>query len=283
MKHIAKAIDVRTTRLVYSVLAIMTMVFSMGKGLMAQTNTSVAVKNIVLVHGGLVDGSGWKDVYKILKKDGYTVSIVQEPTISLPDDVAVTKRVIDAQNGPVILVGHSYGGVVITEAGNDPKVAGLVYITAFAPDKGESAGSLIKSVPPGAPAPPILPPQDGFLVLDRAKFPAAFAADVSPDAAAFMGDSQVPWGVEAVGGTITEAAWRTKPSWYLVSTEDKMIPPDAQRMMSKRAGSTVVEVKGSHAVYVSQPQAVAHFIERAATGALAAEQQKAATGALAAK
>jgi pimeloyl-ACP methyl ester carboxylesterase len=266
MKHIAKAIDVRTTRLVYSVLAIMTMVFSMGKGLMAQTNTSTAVKNIVLVHGGLVDGSGWKDVYKILKKDGYTVSIVQEPTISLPDDVAVTKRVIDGQNGPVILVGHSYGGVVITEAGNDPKVAGLVYITAFAPDKGESAASLIKSAPPGAPAPPILPPQDGFIFLDKAQFPAFFAADVNPELASFMADSQVPWGVEALGGAITEPAWRTKPSWYLITTEDKMIPPDAQRAMSTRAGSTVVEVKSSHSVFLSHPEAVARLIEQAANG-----------------
>jgi pimeloyl-ACP methyl ester carboxylesterase len=172
MKYIAKAIDVRTTRSIgYSALALITMVFSMGKDLMAQTNTSTAVKNFVLVHGGLVDGSGWKDVYKILKKDGFTVSIVQEPTISLPDDVAVTKRVVDGQNGPVILVGHSYGGVVITEAGNDPKVAGLVYVTAFAPDKGESAASLINSAPPGAPAPPILPPQDGFLFLDKLSFP----------------------------------------------------------------------------------------------------------------
>ena len=250
---------------------------------MAQTNTSTHVKNIVLVHGGFVDGSGWAGVCQALKKDGYTVAIVQNPTISLGDDVAVTKRSIASLNGPVILVGHSYGGAVITEAGNDPKVVGLVYVTAFALDKGESVASLLKDPPPGAPVPPILPPQDGYLFLNRAKFPAAFAADVSLDAAAFMADSQVPWGVEAVGGTITEAAWRTKPSWYLVSTEDKMIPPDAQRMMSKRAGSTVVEVKGSHAVYVSQPQAVAHFIERAATGALAAEQQKAATGALAAK
>jgi pimeloyl-ACP methyl ester carboxylesterase len=171
MKYITKAIGVRTTRIAYSVLAIMTRVFSIGKDLMEQTNTSTVVKNIVLVHGGLVDGSGWKDVYKILKEDGYTVSIVQEPTISLPDDVAVTtKRVIDGQNGSVILVGHSYGGVVITEAGNDPKVAGLVYVTAFAPDKGESAASLIKNAPSGGPAPPILPPQDGYIFLDKAKF-----------------------------------------------------------------------------------------------------------------
>jgi pimeloyl-ACP methyl ester carboxylesterase len=209
-------------------------------------------------------------VYKALKKEGYTVAIVQNPTISLAEDVAVTKRTIATMSGPVILVGHSYGGAVITEAGNDPKVVGLVYDTAFALDKGESVSSLLKDPPPGAPVPPILPPQDGFLMLDKAKFPAAFAGDVSPEAASFMADSQVPWGLEALGGTITEPAWRSKPSWYLVTTEDKIIPPDAQRMMSKRAGSTVVEVKGSHAVYVSQPQAVAHFIENAATAAMAA-------------
>ena len=236
---------------------------------MTQENSS-GVKNIVLVHGGFVDGSGWEGVYKALKKDGYTVSIVQNPTISLADDVAVTKRTIAAQNGPVILVGHSYGGVVITESGNDPKVAGLVYITAFAPDKGESVSSLIKNPPPNAPVPPILPPKDGFLFLERAKFAASFAADVNPDKASFMADSQVPWGAEALGGAVSEPAWKAKPSWYLVSTEDKMIPPDAQRAMSKRAGSTVVEVKGSHAVYVSQPQAVAAVIEKAAKGVLAA-------------
>jgi pimeloyl-ACP methyl ester carboxylesterase len=275
--------ELRTRRTVFTVLPIMAMTFGMGKELMAQTNASTPVKNIVLVHGGFVDGSGWEGVYKALKKDGYAVAIVQNPTISLADDVAVTLRAIAAQNGPVILVGHSYGGAVITEAGNDPKVAGLVYITAFAPDKGESVSSLIKDPLPGAPVPPILPPQDGYLFLDRAKFPAAFAGDVSPDAASFMADSQVPWGVEALSGAINQPAWRTKPSWYLVSTEDKMIPPDAQRAMSKRAGSTVVEVKGSHAVYVSQPEAVAHLIEKAATRALAAGEETAAPGALAAK
>jgi len=233
---------------------------------MSQPGTMAGVKNVVLVHGGFVDGSGWEGVYKALKKEGYTVAIVQNPTISLADDVAVTKRTIAAQNGPVILVGHSYGGAVITDAGNDPKVAGLVYIAAFAPDKGESVSSLIKDPQPGAPVPPILPPQDGYLLLDKAKFPAAFAADVSPDAAAFMADSQVPWGVEALGGTIREPAWKKKPSWYLVSTDDKMIPPDAQRAMSKRAGSKVVEVKGSHAVYVSKPEAVASIIGEAAKG-----------------
>ena len=228
------------------------------------------VKNIVLVHGGFVDGAGWEGVYRILKKDGYTVSVVQNPTTSLEDDVAVTERVLKAQDAPAILVGHSYGGAVITEAGNDPKVAGLVYITAFATDKGESVGTLIKDPPPGAPVPPILPPQDGFLLLDKTKFPASFAADVDREKAAFMADSQVPWGVAALSGAISEPAWKTKPSWYLVVTEDKMIPPVAQRSMSKRAGSTVVEVKGSHAIYVSQPGAVAALIEQAAKGVKAA-------------
>ena len=232
--------------------------------------SSPAAITIVLVHGGFVDGSGWESVYKILKKDGYSVAIVQNPTISLADDVAATKRIVHAQNGPVILVGHSYGGAVITEAGNDPKVAGLVYIAAFAPDKGESVSTLIKDPPPGAPVPPILPPQDGYLSLDKAKFPASFAADVDEEKAAFMADSQVPWGVEALSGTISEPAWKTKPSWYLVATDDKMIPPPAQRLMSKRAGSTVVEVAGSHAIYVSQPHAVAALIEEAAKGVKAA-------------
>ncbi len=232
---------------------------------MAGVSNSAEI-TIVLVHGGFVDGSGWESVYKILKKDGYRVTIVQNPTISLADDVAATKRIVHAQNGPVILVGHSYGGAVITEAGNDPKVAGLVYIAAFAPDKGESVSTLIKDPPPGAPVPPILPPQDGYLYLDKAKFPASFAADVDEDKAAFMADSQVPWGEEALSGTISEPAWKTKPSWYLVATDDKMIPPPAQRFMSKRAGSTVVEVAGSHAIYVSQPNAVAALIEKAVKG-----------------
>lgn len=230
---------------------------------MANENGSTR-PTVVLVHGGFVDGSGWEGVYKILRKDGFTVSVVQNPTISLADDVATTKRAIAAQNGPVILVGHSYGGVVVTEAGNDPKVVGLAYIAAFAPDKGESVSSLIKDPPPGAPVPPILAPQDGYLFLDKAKFAASFAADVDAETAAFMADSQVPWGLEALSGTISEPAWRSKPSWYLVATDDKMIPPPAQRFMSERAGSTVVEVAGSHAIYVSQPNAVASLIEKAA-------------------
>jgi len=229
------------------------------------------IKNVVLVHGGFVDGSGWHGVYDVLTKDGYNVSVVQNPTTSLADDVAATKRTLASLDGQVILVGHSYGGVVITEAGNDPKVAGLVYIAAFAPDKGESVSALIKNPPPGAPVPPILPPQDGFLFLDRAKFRSSFAGDVGADVASFMADSQVPWGVDALNGAVTEPAWKKKPTWYLVSTEDRMIPPDAQRAMSKRAGSTVVEAKGSHSIYVSQPKAVAELIVKAAKGvALAA-------------
>jgi pimeloyl-ACP methyl ester carboxylesterase len=231
---------------------------------MSETASAPAA-SVVLVHGGFVDGSGWEDVYRILKEDGYDVGVVQNPTISLADDVATTRRVVAAQRSPVILVGHSYGGVVITQAGNDPKVVGLVYIAAFAPDRGESVAALIKDPPPGAPVPPILPPQDGYLFLDRNKFAASFAADVPRAKAEFMADSQVPWGLEALSGTVTEAAWRNKPSWYLIATDDKMIPPAAQEFMSKRAGSTVAQTRGSHAVYVSQPQAVAALIEKAAT------------------
>jgi len=232
--------------------------------LTAQTQQSAARPTIVLVHGGFVDGSGWAGVYELLRKDGYNVAIVQNPTISLTGDVAATKSVIDAQPGPVILVGHSYGGAVITEAGNDPKVAALVYIAAFAPDNGQSVDALIKTFPAGGPQPPILPPRDGFLYLDKAKFPEAFAGDVDKKTAAFMAESQVPWGLEALTGSVTQAAWKTKPSWYLVATDDHMIPPDAQRFMSKRAGATVVETKGSHALYVSRPAPVAALIKQAA-------------------
>ena len=221
--------------------------------------------SIVLIHGGFVDGSGWQGVYDILKKDGYDVTVVQNPTTSLADDVAFTKRVVAAQTGKVLLVGHSYGGVVATEAGNDPKVAGLVYIAAFAPDAGESVQSLISNPAPGAPVPPILPPQDGFLLLDQAKFAASFAADVDERQASFMAASQVPWGVNALSGEVSTPAWKTKPSWYLVAADDKMIPPPAQRAMAARAGARVTEVPGSHAVYVSRPQAVADVIATAAT------------------
>ena len=219
---------------------------------------------IVLVHGGFVDGSGWRGVYDRLRAMGHRVAVVQNPTVSLEGDVAATKQVLDDIDGQAVLVGHSYGGVVITEAGTDPNVAGLVYVAAFAPDKGESVSSLIKNPPPGAPVPPILPPQDGFLLLDQAKFAASFAADVSEPKASFMAASQVPWGVNALAGEVTVPAWKSKPSWYLVASDDKMIPPPAQRQMSQRAGSTVSEVPGSHAVYVSQPQVVASLIEKAA-------------------
>jgi pimeloyl-ACP methyl ester carboxylesterase len=230
----------------------------------SQSQQNSARPTIVLVHGGFVDGSGWAGVFENLRKDGYNVAIVQNPTISLAGDVAATKMVIDAQPGPVILVGHSYGGAVITEAGNDPKVAGLVYIAAFAPDNGQSVDALIKTFPAGGPQPPILPPRDGFLLLDKAKFAASFAGDVDAKTAAFMAESQVPWGLEALTTSVTQAAWKSKPSWYLVATDDHMIPPDAQRFMSKRAGATVVETKGSHALYVSRPGPVATLIKQAA-------------------
>lgn len=229
-----------------------------------QNGDAKASKAIILVHGGFVDGSGWAGVYHALKKKGYNVLIVQNPTKSLADDVAITKAAIDSMDSEVVLVGHSYGGAVITEAGNHPKVTALAYITAFAPDKGESVSSLIANPPLGAPVPPILPPKDGFLFLDRTKFADSFAADVEPETASFMADSQVPWGVDALGGVITEPAWKTKPSYYLVATEDKMIPPPAQRAMAVRAAAQVTEIPGSHAVYVSKPIEVAEIIERAA-------------------
>lgn len=221
-------------------------------------------KTIVLVHGGFVDGSGWEDVYHLLKEGGLNIIVVQNSTISLADDVAVTRRAIAMAKGDVVLVGHSYGGAVVSEAGNDPKVTALVYVTAFAPDRGESVSSLIANPTPGAPVPPILPPVDGFLFLDPEKFVASFAADVRPDRASFMAYSQVPWGLEALQGAVSEPAWRSKRSFYLVASDDKMIPPAAQRMMASRAGSLVTEAAGSHAIYISNPEVVAAVIRRAA-------------------
>lgn len=218
---------------------------------------------VVLVHGGFVDGSGWQGVYERLTAAGRRVSVVQNPTLSLADDVAVTQRAIAAEPGPVVLVGHSYGGAVVTEAGNHDQVEALVYIAAFAPDKGESVSTLIADPPPGAPVPPILPPRDGFLFLDRDRFAASFAADLPAAQAAFLADSQVPWGVDALAGTVTAAAWRAKPSWYLVATDDRMIPPAAQRAMAERTGATTAEAAGSHAIYVSRPDVVADVVERA--------------------
>jgi pimeloyl-ACP methyl ester carboxylesterase len=247
-------------------VSVIALILAVGVFIHAQAKNTQNVKDVVIVHGAFADGSGWQSVYRILTTQGYSVTVVQNSTISLNDDVATTKRAIDAQDGPVILVGHSYGGAVISQAGSDPKVVGLVYIAAFALDNGESVGSWIKNWPPGVPAPPVLPPQDGFLLLDREKFPAAFAADVTPDLAEFMASSQVPWGVAAVNGVLTDAAWKTKPSWYLLTTEDHMILPDAERFMAKRAGSKVVEIKASHAVFVSHPDAVVSLIEQAASG-----------------
>jgi len=228
----------------------------------------MAIRNIVLVHGAFVDGSGWQAVYDHLAADGYRVAVVQNPTLSLAGDVTATHQVLGRLDGPAVLVGHSYGGAVITEAGHHPNVAALAYIAAYVPDEGESLGTLVAEAPPEAPpeapAPPILPPQDGLLFLDRDKFAAAFAADVPGKLAAFMADAQVGFGVDALTGAVSEAAWRTRPSWYLVATEDRMIPPDQQRAMSERAKAAVTETPANHAVYVSQPAVVAQLIRQAA-------------------
>jgi pimeloyl-ACP methyl ester carboxylesterase len=228
------------------------------------TTMSSAGKAVVLVHGGFVDGAGWKGVYDILKNDGYDVSVVQNPTLSLAGDNAATRQILDEQTEPVILVGHSYGGAVITEAGTHEKVAALVYITAFIPDAGESVNTLISGFPADGPQPPILPPRDGLLFLDPERFHKSFAGDVAADVAAFMADSQVPWGLDALGGPVTQPAWRSKPSWYLVATDDRMIPPVAQRTMAERGGAKVTETPGSHAIYVSRPEVVAEIIKDAA-------------------
>ena len=223
-------------------------------------------RNVVMVPGGFMDGSSWMPVYHLLKADGYAVSVVQTPTVCLEEDAAAARRVLDRQDGPTVLVGHSYGGVVITEAGTHPCVAALVYVAAFAPDMGESVRTLTADPLSRTSTPPLLPPVDGYLVLDRGAFHAAFAADLPADQAAFLADAQVPCGVDTLGGTVFEPAWRSRPSWYLVATDDRMIPAPMQRAMSERAGSTVVEVPGSHAVHLSRPDAVVELIRKAAAG-----------------
>lgn len=221
------------------------------------------VKNIVLVHGAFADGSGWEAVHRILKKKGYNVSIVGNPNTSLANDVAATKLVLARQNGPSILVGHSYGGAIITEAGNAPNVAGLVYVAAFVPDAGESLLKLVESGPPN-PHNGILPPDNGYIWYDMTKFHSGFCADLSKEKAAFMADSQIPVFAGVFGETISEAAWKTHPSWYIVASDDHVIPADAGKFMAKRAGAKLTEVKSSHVVYISHPDAVAAVIETAA-------------------
>lgn len=225
------------------------------------------VKNIVLVHGAFADGSGWQEVYKILKKRGYNVSVVGNPNTGLEDDVAATKRVLARQDGPTILVGHSYGGVIITEAGNEPNVAGLVYIAAFVPDANESLLSLLQAGPP-APNAGILPPDEfGYVWYDKAKYHSGFCADLPKEQAEFLCDSQIPVSAAVFGATIPNPAWKTRPTWYVVATEDQTIPPDGERFMAQRAGAKVTEIKASHLVFMSQPKPVADVIETAAKNA----------------
>lgn len=230
------------------------------------SNIDGAVKNVVLVHGAWVDGSGWQGVYEDLTARGYRVTVTQHPTADLAEDVGYVQRALAAQDGPTVLVGHSYGGVILSQAGNDPKVSALVYVTAFAPEDGESVTELISDSPAGYPEPPILPPVDGFLSLDREKFPTSFAGDLDPDLARFMSDAMPGWGLAAANAPVSNPAWKSKPSYYLVARDDRMLSEPLQRRMAERAGMTIVESPGSHAVYVSQPAAVADLIDRAARG-----------------
>ena len=227
------------------------------------------IRNVVLVHGAFADGAGWEGLHGILTNKGYDVAVVQHPTRSFGEDVSYVSRAVEAMKGPVVLVGHSYGGAVITEAGRDPKVKALVYVAGWVPDAGQSVFSLISNLPAGSAQPPILPPQDGFIIVDPKRFPDSFAQDVDSAKAKFMAVAQVPWGLEAANGTVSEPAWKTKPSWYLLTTEDRMIPPEGQRAMASHAGMRITEVAGSHAVFVSKPEVVASLVEEAAQGAMA--------------
>jgi pimeloyl-ACP methyl ester carboxylesterase len=227
------------------------------------TSAFAQAKNIVLVHGAFADGSGWLQVYNILKSHGYNVSIVGNPNTSIEDDVAATQRVLDRQEGPVILVGHSYGGAIISIAGNSSKVVGLVYVSAFSPDEGETLGKLLSGYP-ADPVSGILPPQSGFVWYDLAKFHAGFCADIPEKEAAFMAASQIPVAASVFGYVFKDVAWKNKPSWHIVSTEDHAIPPDLERFMGKRAGGKITELKSSHVVFISHPKEVAEVIETAA-------------------
>jgi pimeloyl-ACP methyl ester carboxylesterase len=233
---------------------------SLAAGGPLQAKEDKSVNNIVLVHGAWVDGAGWEAVYRILSSKGYAVSVVQNPLTSFDDDVAAVGRVLARQNGPVLLVGHSYGGAVIAQAGNADNVAGLVFVAAFVPDAGESVSSLLE----GGQSPPLQPSQDGFLFFDPAIFPVAFAHDVDPDRATFLAASQVPTSGKALATPVATAAWKTRPSFYLLTTEDRIIPPALQRQMAQRAQSEVSEVAAGHAVYLSRPEAVAELLEHAA-------------------
>jgi pimeloyl-ACP methyl ester carboxylesterase len=231
----------------------------------AHGQTGQPIKNVVLVHGAFADGSGWEAVASILKKDGYTVSVVQHPETSYAEDIKFTKAVIDRQTGPVVLVGHSYGGAVITEAGNDPKVAALVYIAAFALDTGESCATIENGLPPASKG--IKPTDDGYFYIDPAVFAADFAADVPAAKAAFMAESQVLISGDSFTHAVTTPAWKSKPTWYMVATSDRSINPDQERMMAKRAKAKAIEVNSSHVAYISHPKETAKLIEEAATSA----------------
>ncbi|HEY0316633.1 MAG TPA: alpha/beta hydrolase [Sphingomonas sp.] len=220
------------------------------------------VRNVVLVHGAFADGSGWKPVADILRKDGYHVSIVQEPLTSVEDDAAATKRVLDQQDGPAVLVGHSYGGAVITAAGDHPNVSALVYVAAFAPDQGETLGGLVQGTPPASNS--IRPTKDGFLFINQADFDADFAGDLPKAEADFMAISQMPIAGKTFGEPFAAPAWKAKPSYGIVATGDRMINPQLERTMYARAHARITEVKGSHVIFISQPRAVATVIETAA-------------------
>lgn len=226
-----------------------------------------AIKNVVIVHGAFADGSGFKEVHEELKERGYNVSIVGNPNTSLEDDVAATKRVLDRQDGPVILVGHSYGGVVISEAGNDPSVACLVYIDAFVPESNESAAELLKKLPEARNSGILPPDKNGYVWYDKAKFHSGFCNDLSSDKAGFMADSQIPVNASVFAATVASPAWKTKPSWYVLGTEDQTIPAEGQRFMAKRANAIIMETVASHASYISKPNHVVKAIEAAGKGA----------------